>query len=243
MSSSIKSDESGRVDVVEQIKSVTYSVNHMLRRVNIISDTDNAVRVHVFGQHDVAAELEQIKYHYPNVASDLKFPRLQRSTYVNILLFNSLQKAYLRRMRLQDKLYFIHHHYAKYYVYGQVPAVLQKTDISEFMSQLYVSAPIFDDAGRLVSVVSDYYVNTNNQCVLPITGEGNGVQGTLSLDGYVYVTDPEDTLTIRTMQIVPRIDVYVVFDKKNVYVNLLYNGHTISKMQVRTQFAGNVLIL
>jgi hypothetical protein len=243
MSASIKSDESDRVNVVEQIKSVTYSVNHMVRRVNIISDQDDAVRVHVFGQHDIAPEFEDIKYHYPNVASDLKFPRLQRNTYVNILLFDSLQKAYLRRMRIQDKLYFIHHHYAKYYVYGQVPAVLQKTNISEFMSQLYVSAPIFDDAGRLVSVVSDYYVTGNNQCVLPITGEGNGMQGTLSLDGYVYVTDPDDALTIHSMQVVPRIDVYVSYDKKNVYINLMYNGHMISKLQVRTQFAGNVLIL
>ncbi|AAM95095.1 p26 [Helicoverpa armigera multiple nucleopolyhedrovirus] len=244
MSSSIKTDdESGRANVVEQMKHVTYSVNHLVRRVNIISSADRDVRVHVFGQHDVAPEFETIKYHYPNVASDWKFPRLQRNTYINVLLFNSMHKAYLRRMKLQDKLYYVHHHYAKYYVYGQVPAVLQKTDISEFMQQLYVSAPIFDDAGHLVSVVSDYYVDNNNQCVLPITGEGNGVQGTFSIDGFVYVTDPEDFLTRHIIQIVPRIDVYVTFDKKNVFINLLYNGVTLSKLRIRTQFAANVLIL
>ncbi|WBB27301.1 P26B [Mythimna sequax nucleopolyhedrovirus] len=244
MSSSNKTDdESGQANVVEEMKRVTYSVNHLVRRVNIISSGDRGVRVHVFGQHDVAPEFEGIKYHYPNVATDWKFPRLQRNTFINVLLFNSLHKPYLRRMKLQDRLYYVHHHYAKYYVYGQVPAVLQKTDVSEFMEQLYVSAPIFDDAGHLVSVVSDYYVDNNNQCVLPITGEGNGVQGTLSLDGFVYVTDPNDALTHHTLQVVPRIDVYVSYDKKNVYINLTYNGHIISKLQVRTQFAGNVLIL
>lgn len=226
--------------IVEKIKNITYSVNHVIRRVSVISVNDCNVRVHVFGQHDTAPDYEYIQYHYPGVASDVKFAKLRRNTFVNVMLFDDNRRVYLRRMRLQDRLYYTHHHYGKYYVYGQVPAVLQKTNISQFMKQLYVSAPIFDDYGKLVSVVTDYYVNNSNYCILPISGEAGGTQGTLCIDGFVYIADPEDTLSI---QIVARIDVYVAFDKKNVFINLLYNGVTISKLRIRTQFAANVLIL
>ncbi|AIZ48647.1 p26 [Agrotis segetum nucleopolyhedrovirus B] len=229
--------------LVDTVKSITYSVNHIIRRVSVLSEKNLAVRVHVFGQHDTAADLEDIKYHYPGVASDVKFGKLHRHSFVNVLLFDGNRRPYLRRMRVQDRLYYTHHHYAKYYVYGQVPAVIQKTDISEFMQHLYVSAPIFDDSGKLVSVVTDYYVNDQNQCVLPISGEAGGTQGTLCIDGFVYVTEPEDSLSYRTIQIVSRIDVYVAYDKKNVFINLLYNGVTISKLRIRTLFAANVLIL
>ncbi|AXU41686.1 P26 [Spodoptera eridania nucleopolyhedrovirus] len=228
---------------VEHIKSVTYSVNHIARRVRVLSDKDCSVRIHVFGQHDTAADFEHIKYHYPGVASDVKFAKLKKNSYINIMLFDSNHKAYLRRMRVQDRMYYTHHHYAKYYVYGQVPAVVQKTNVAEFLSQLYVSAPIFDDNGTLISVISDYYVNDDNQCIVPVSGDAGGTQGTLCLDGFVYVTDPQDKLTYHTLQILPRIDVYVTFDKKNVYVNVMYNGETISKIRIKTQFAGNVLIL
>jgi Nucleopolyhedrovirus p26 protein len=244
MSACINSVESGQVvDGAEQIKTVAYTVDHNVRRVHILTNRNKTVRIHVFGQHDTASDFENIEHHYPAVASDVKFDKLPRGSFVNVLLFDNNKRAYLRRMRLQDRLYYTHHHYAKYYVYGQVPAVLQKSNISNFMSQLYVSAPIFNDAGNLVSVVSDYYVNDRNQCVLPISGEAGGIQGTLCLDGFVYVTGPEDTLSINTVQIVTRIDIYVAYDKKNVYINLLYNGQTISKIRIRTQFAGNVLIL
>ncbi|AUV65362.1 P26 [Alphabaculovirus myunipunctae] len=254
MSTSIKVAASDGTDVANAndnlvlgriggIKNVTYTADHNMRRVRILTNRNESVHIHVFGQHDYASELEGIKYHYPGVASDVKFNRLPRNSFVSVMLFDSNKRAYLRRMRLRDRLYYTHHHYAKYYVYGQVPAVMQKTNISEFMTQLYVSAPIFNDAGDLVSVVSDYYVDDQNQCVLPISGESSGCHGTLCLDGFVYVTDSEDTLTHHTIQIVARIDVYVSFDKKNVYVNVLYNGNTISKLCIRTQFAANVLIL
>ena len=126
---------------------------------------------------------------------------------------------------------------------GQVPGVVQKNNISEFVKQLYVCAPIFDDCGKLVSVVSDYYVDKSNHCILVITGETNNTEGTLCLDGFVHVTDPEDALTYRMVQVVPRIDVYVSFDKKFVRINLVYNGQTLTQFKIRTQFAGNVLIL
>jgi hypothetical protein len=228
---------------VEHIKSVTYSVNHIARRVRVLSDKDCSVRIHVFGQHDTAADFEHIKYHYPGVASDVKFAKLKKNSYINIMLFDSNHKAYLRRMRVQDRMYYTHHHYAKYYVYGQVPAVVQKTNVAEFLSQLYVSAPIFDDNGALISVISDYYVNDDNHCIVPVSGDAGGTHGSLCLDGFVYVTDPQDKLTYHTIQIVPRIDAYVTFDKKNVYVDVIYNGETISKIRIKTQFAGNVLIL
>ncbi|QNV47888.1 p26-a [Alphabaculovirus altersperidaniae] len=229
--------------IVEQIKSVTYSVNHITRRVRIISESDRLVRIHVFGQHDTASDFEHIKYHYPGVASDVKFAKLKKNSHINIMLFDANKKAYLRRMRVQDRMYYTHHHYAKYYVYGQVPVVIQKNNLAEFMSQLYVSAPIFDDSGALISVISDYYVNDDNQCVVPVSGDAGGTHGTLCLDGFVYVTDSQDKLTYHTLQIVPRIDVYISFDKKNVYINVMYNGESISKIRIKTQFAGNVLIL
>ncbi|AAZ38260.1 P26 [Agrotis segetum nucleopolyhedrovirus A] len=228
---------------VSRVKSISYTVNHVVKRVCVLSEKNTAVRVHVFGQHDTSANFENIKYHYPGVASDIKFAKLRRNTFVNIMLFNSEKRPYLRRMRLQDQLYYSHHHYAKYYVYGQVPAVMQKTDVSKFMGQLYVSAPIFDDSGKLISVVTDYYINDKNECVVPVSGDAGGTQGMLCIDGFVYVTDPEDTISYHNIQIVPRIDVYVSFDKKNVYINLMYNGVTISKLRIRTQFAANVLIL
>ncbi|CDG72838.1 p26 (Ac136) [Spodoptera exigua multiple nucleopolyhedrovirus] len=228
---------------VEHMKSVIYSVNHVARRVYLISEKDRSVRVHVFGQHDTAPEFEHIKYQYPGVASDVKFAKLKKNSYVNIMLFDSNKKAYLRRMRVQDRMYYTHHHYGKYYVYGQVPAVVQKSNIAEFMAQLYVSAPIFDDNGALISVISDYYVNDDNHCIVPVSGDAGGTHGSLCLDGFVYVTDPQDKLTYHTIQIVPRIDAYVTFDKKNVYVDVIYNGETISKIRIKTQFAGNVLIL
>ncbi|ABM45796.1 p26 [Spodoptera frugiperda multiple nucleopolyhedrovirus] len=231
------------VSTIEYIKSITYCVNHMTRRVYVLSEKNCAVRIHVFGQHDTSADFENIKYHYPGVASDVKFLKLKRNSYVNILLFNANNKPYLRRMRIQDRMYYTHHHYAKYYVYGQVPAIMQKNNLAEFMSQLYVSAPIFDDNGTLISVVTDYYVNDENHCIVPIAGDAGGAQGTVCLDGFVYVTDPNDHLTFHTFQILPRIDVYVTFDKKNVYINVVYNGEPISKLRVKTQFAGNVLIL
>lgn len=243
MSSCINAGEYDAGGHIAGIKSVTYSVDHVIRRVFVLSEKNTTVRIHVFGQHDTGADFENFKYHYPGVASDVKFAKLQRNTFVNLLLFDKNRRPYLRRMRLQDRLYFAHHHYAKYYVYGQVPGVVQKTNIGEFMSQLYVSAPIFDDEGNLVSVVTDYHVNYNNECVLPISGEAGGAQGTLCIDGFVYVTDPNDSVTHQTIQIVARIDVYVSFDKKNVFINLMYNGVIISKLRIRTQFAANVLIL
>lgn len=226
-----------------QIKHVSLTINHAIRRINVLSHKNCTTRIHVFGQHDTASDFETIKYHYPGVASDVKFAKLKRNTFVNIMLIDSNRRPYLRRMKLQDHLYFIHHHYSKYYVYGQVPAVMQKTNISEFISQLYVCAPIFSDDGELISVLTDYHVNDDNCCVLPITGDAGGVKGTLCLDGFVYVYDPNDDLTKHVLQIVPRIDVYVTFDKKNVYINVVYNGETISKMYIRTLFAANVLII
>lgn len=229
--------------IVKHIKHVTFTINHTIRRITVLSRKDSTVRIHVFGQHDTASDYETIKYHYPGVASDVKFAKLKRNTFVNIMLIDSNHRPYLRRMKLQDHLYFMHHHYAKYYVYGQVPAVMQKTNVSEFLSQLYVCAPIFSDDGELISVVTDYYVNDDNHCVLPITGDAGGVRGSLCLDGFVYVSDPKDKLTEHVLQIVPRIDVYITFDKKNVYINVIYNGETISKMCIRTLFAANVLII
>ncbi|AIE47793.1 p26 [Peridroma alphabaculovirus] len=226
-----------------RIKSIVYTVDHAARRVHLLSDHDRPVRVHVFGQHDTAAEFETYKHHYPGVASDVKFTRLRRHSYVNVMLFDAEKRPYLRRMRIQDRLYYTHHHYGKYYVYGQVPAVMQKTNATGFVSQLYVSAPIFDDAGALVSVISDFYIDSDNNCVLPISGDAGGVQGRFCLDGFVYITDPDKCLRGIAMQTVARIDVYVAFDKKHVYVNLMYNGQVLSKIRIRTLFAANVLIL
>ena len=229
--------------VEQRIKSITYNVNHIIRRVRVLSEKNCSIRIHVFGQHDTAADFKHIKYHYPGVASDVKFAKLKKNSYVNIMLFDANKKAYLRRMRVLDRMYYTHHHYGKYYEYGLVPAVAQKNNLSEFLSQLYVSAPIFDDSGELVSVVSDYYVDDDNQCIVPISGDAGGTRGTVCLDGFVYVTDPHDAFTSRSLQIVPRIDVYVTFDKKHVFVDVVYNGETVSKIRIKTQFAGNVLIL
>jgi Nucleopolyhedrovirus p26 protein len=221
-------------DRVLIFNNITFTVCHLLKKVNILTVENEPVKIHVFGQHETNSKLEQIPYHYAGVASSVKFPKLNNCTYVNIMMFNG-EKMFLFRKKIEDYLVYVHHHYGKYYVFAQTSAIITSVEIA---NQLYINAPIFNDEGQLISVVFDYFINDDNQCILPIPGEADGTQGSFYIDGIVCVSDSLST----SYELRQYMDVHVTYTKENVYLRVVLNGKDISRIRIKTKFAGNVLI-
>ncbi|QEI03606.1 P26B [Rachiplusia nu nucleopolyhedrovirus] len=224
---------------VTQFSSVAFTANHESRRVTIMSYLNEPVKFHIFGQHDNDPDLLKLKYHYPGLASSLRLPKLALRQTVSVLVFDKNNCLKLVKAELEEKLHFAHHHYAKYYTYGLVPVILKNFD-----EALYSGSPVFDETGtQLVSVICDWYFPKNDYCVIPLCGEMSGSRGVLCLDGYVWLNELGDNFDFsNSINSKNRIDLYVSYDKKFIYLNLYYNQCIITFIRIKAKFAGNVLI-
>ena len=145
-------------------------------------------------------------------------------------------KIKLIKARLSTKLYFAHHHYAKYYVYGLVPAIVTTLDNS-LKDQLYTGAPIFNEQNQLVSFVTDCYMD--QKCVILVTGECHRISGMICLDGNVRVICNNEQLNLPPFN---NIDMHVKYDNKTIKLYLVYCNQILSHIVIHGTFAGNVLI-
>ncbi|AOL56781.1 P26b [Chrysodeixis includens nucleopolyhedrovirus] len=237
---SIQTGDIVESSVVTQFNSVAFIVNHETRRVTIMSYKNEPVKFHVFNQHDTDPELMKLQYHYPGLASSIELPKITHMRKVRLMVFDQRHRMLLAEEFLLEKLYFVHHHYAKYYVYGLVPVV-----VKNFRHNLYIGAPVFDETGKvLLSVVSDCYFSstTEENCVIPLSGELSGSRGVLCLDGHVWLNETGDDFTFDKTNVPNRIDLYISHDKKFIYLNVFYNNYIINFIRVKAKFVGNVLI-
>lgn len=226
-------------NTVTQFGNVAFIVDHVTKRVTILSYLNEPVKFHVFSQHDSDSELLKLKYHYPGLASSVALPKLTLRQKVKLLVFDKDKNLKLVSAELEEKLFFAHHHYAKYYNYGLVPVI-----IKNFEESLYSGAPVFDRTGKaLLSVVCDCYYPNENYCVVPLCGETSGSRGVISLDGHVWLSETGDNFDFsNSIKVKDRIDLYVSYDDRFVYLNLFYNNHIVTYIRIRGKFAGNVLI-
>ncbi|AHH82641.1 P26 [Buzura suppressaria nucleopolyhedrovirus] len=226
------------------INNVMLKVDFNLKRAYCESYKNKHLAVHVYGQHDYLSETSTF-YQYPGIACNIKLPKLNSTSIVKLIEFKSNDSYKIITKRLDKKLYYVHHHYAKYYVYGLVPGVVLKNDdlckLNVF--NCYIGSPVFDKNDRLVSFVTDYYyMNENNIGIMPITGESYRMQGMFCLDGAVRVFD---TLSFEPAAIAaePTINIIVGYNKKHVKIAVVYNGSVVSELLIACQYAGNILIL
>jgi Nucleopolyhedrovirus p26 protein len=223
--------------------SLVFSADHAARRVHLHALHDVPIHVHVFGQHDDAPHLLPL-IQYPGVASGVPFPPLTHRQKLTALMIDKERRLQLKAHTIDDHLYFAHHHYANRYVYGQLPALVFSTSRTDTVcAQLYVGAPIFDENGRIVSVVTDHTFDDAGRCVVPLPGQTvRGCNGFVYLDGRVWFTHSEDTLCYESIQNVARIDVYVTNNATGVIVEVIYRGQVLNRVEILGRFAGNVLI-
>ncbi len=236
------SSEAGEIvssNTVTQFSSVAFTVNHQNRIISIMSYQNEPARFHVFGQHDTDLEPLKLQYHYPGLASSIPLPKLTFKQTVKILVFDKDKRLRLVKAELEEKLFFAHHHYSKYYTYGLVPVVMKNFDETP-----YTGSPVFDDKEEiLVSIICDWYFPRNDYCVIPLCGELSGSRGVLCLDGHVWLSEAGDSFDFsNSLNNKDRIDLYVSYDTKYIYLNLIYNNCIITFIRVKAKFAGNVLI-
>jgi hypothetical protein len=223
---------------VTRFESIEFTVDHEARLVKILSYKNSGVRIHVFNQHDTDAHLMELNYHYPGLACSIPLPKISNMKKVRLMVFDDEHRLHLVEEKLHEKLFFTHHHYAKYYLYGLVPIVMKN-----FKQNLYIGAPVFDVTNKvMLSVVCDCYFPRNDYCVIPITGEMSGTSGIMCLDGNVWLSEVGDNFDYSNTDVMNRIDIYVSFDKKYVYINQIYNNSILNCVRVKSKFVGNVLI-
>ncbi|AWW14419.1 p26 [Hyposidra talaca nucleopolyhedrovirus] len=227
------------------INNVVFKVNFDLKRVYCELYNNESLAVHVYGQHDYLFESSAL-YQYPGIACNIKLPKLNSASTIQLIEFQGNDTYKMVTKRLDNKLYYVHHHYAKYYVYGQVPGVVLTDSDSPKLNAFncYIGSPIFDDRNRLVSFVTDYYFPNENgiTAVMPITGESYRMQGVFCLDGGVRVFD---TLSLNTTTVAaePTINILVGHNGKHVKIAVVYNGSVVSELLITCKYAGNVLIV
>ncbi|AKN80643.1 P26-2 [Perigonia lusca single nucleopolyhedrovirus] len=228
-----------------KVRDCVFCVDYNFRRIQTISYKDKPVTNHVFIQHNSDPGLQQY-HHYPNLATTLSLPKLHTESLVEVIMVNyngsgDDKTIMLNEIKLSKRLYFVHHHYGKYYRYGQVPAIVLPAE-NKNRSTLFVGAPIFQN-DNIVSFITDCYLNTEQSVyIMPVTGPSYRVDGVLTIDGIVRVIKKEDYTTIK-LPTVSRIDVHVVYDKKTVTINTVYEGVILSFMLITAVFAGNLLII
>lgn len=113
-------------------------------------------------------------------------------------------------------------------------------ELSTEAVKYFVGAPVFDGNNRLVSFITDTFINeTNKEVILPITCETYRVQGMFSLDGSIKLYD---YLTEIDMSHNENINIHVKYDKKHVSIYVVYKSKIISFVHLHSVFAGNLLI-
>ncbi|ADB84401.1 p26-b [Apocheima cinerarium nucleopolyhedrovirus] len=218
------------------VKNVLIKVDFELKRVFCVEHNGRPLVAHVYGSHDMQPEL-QCLYQYPSLATSMKLPKTNAENVVQLIEFNKNKKFKLVKAKLDTKLYYVHHHYGKYYMYGQVPAVVT------FDSKLYnsfIGSPIFDEQDNVISFVTDCYMDDIGQRILPVTGESYRLHGMICLNGTIRIYGEDDVVqdVFDT-----NININIIYKKKTVEVYVMYNGETISYVKIKSKFAGNVLIV
>jgi hypothetical protein len=225
--------------IITKVYSVVFSVNHLTQQAQVLTYKNKPVTFHLFGQHMGSSVDLDDKFQYPGLASSIQLPVLNRYKPLKMVMFDENDQLVVEEVNMEEKMYFAHHHYEQYYVYGQVPVVL-KSNMRNKNLKVYIGSPIFNHKNALVSVVSDIYLDDRNDHILPVSGQAGGVQGTFCLDGSVWLTHSEDT--IGSFPKFSTLDLHVCHDDKNIYLYLVYEGRVLSWIKIKGRFAGNVLI-
>lgn len=234
------------VDSEFEIFSMTCRVDHNLRRIYPVRYKNIKLSVHVFVSRTNDPSLASL-YQYPGLACNIKLPKIAAGTKIQYIAFDNKKQLKIIKSKLDTKMYFSFHHYAKYFVFGQVPAFKRSIDGScdgddlQF-NDIYAGGPIFDHKNRLISFVTNCFIDEPNICLFPVTSDSYRTQGMLCLDGDVYIFDSQDTLNCNLLFPRNKVDIYLLYNNKNVFINVIYNGREITSIQIKTLFAGNVLI-
>ncbi|QWO71605.1 p26 [Orgyia pseudotsugata single capsid nuclopolyhedrovirus] len=226
-------------------RGLSFRVDFAAHRIYCDRYNDSDLVVHVFGQHDNDPKLQSCNQ-YPGLACSIKLPKINAKTKINFVCFDANKKLCLSEARVDTKLYFAHHHYGKYYVYGQVPAVIEFEP--RRASDLFVGAPIFDSRDRLVSFVTNCYFCDNGgdgssqqkMLIVPVTGESYRMQGMFCLNGGVRLYGEKEIIDAGVRS---GININVKHTKKRVDMFVVYNGEIISRLTLKCKFAGNLLIV
>ncbi|ABF47403.1 P26 [Clanis bilineata nucleopolyhedrovirus] len=217
------------------VNHAVFAVDHNFKRVHMISYKDEAVTTNVFLGYDITPSYESLN-HYPNLVTSLTLPKLKPKALLKIPLLDDNRRLKMVNVKLSSQLYFAHHHYAKYYVYGLIPAVVLSLN-SSIKNHLYTGMPIFNSKNQLVSFVTDCHIE--KKCVVLVTGETHRVGGMFCIDGCVRLLVNEEILHLPPFDC---IDVHVRYTKKKVRIYLVYNNQVLSNVDINALFAGNVLI-
>jgi Nucleopolyhedrovirus p26 protein len=218
------------------VKNVLMKVDFELKRVFCVEHNGQPLVAHVYGPHDTQPELQSL-FQYPSLATSMKLPKINSESVVQMIEFKKNKKIKFVKAKLDTKLYYVHHHYGKYYMYGQVPAIVT------FDAKLYnsfIGSPIFDEQYNLVSFVTDCYMNEMGQRIFPVTGESYRLHGMICLNGTVRIYNEKDFVQ---NVLDANININIIYKRKTVEVYVIYNGDTISYVKIRSKFAGNVLIV
>ncbi|QYC92709.1 P26-2 [Trabala vishnou gigantina nucleopolyhedrovirus] len=125
-------------------------------------------------------------YRYPCVTCNVKLPKIRAGASVKFVEFDLNKKLKFKIVNLDTKLYFVHHRDGNQYVYGQVPAVSSsRSDKNRVCA--FVGSPVFDSENKLISFVTDYYLEDKNLQIVPVASESYRLQGTFAVNGRVKI--------------------------------------------------------
>ncbi|AGR56812.1 p26-b [Hemileuca sp. nucleopolyhedrovirus] len=219
------------------VNNVQFKVNFILQRVYCERYNGKKMFVHIFGDYNAHLKLESL-FQYPGLATNVKLPKLNSNETVKLVTFDPIERHIkFVECRLDTKLYFAHHRYGKYYVYGQVPVVVK--DRCDHID-IFTGAPIFDADDNLVSFMTDSFINNDNVQLIPVSGKSYRLQGMFCIDGVIRLYDENEI--VRPI-VSDHIDINVQYTKKYVEIQLIYKGNILSQLKIQCKFAGNVLIM
>ncbi|AIU41295.1 p26-2 [Sucra jujuba nucleopolyhedrovirus] len=236
-----------------QVNSVSMNVNFETKMVYCDMYEGDALTVHLMAQPNISSTDVKLLHQYPGVACSTKLRRLNAGDKVKLLKFTANETFSLITTRLDRHLYFVHHRHGNLYMYGQVPAVVENQtkrknvhaeNCTTVQQHYYVGSPIFDQNNRLVSFVTDIYMDDRGISILPVTGKSR-LQGRFCVTGHIRIFNDMCLTTCLNPVIQDQIyiNIVVCYDNKQVKVMVIYNKTIVSEIHMCTKFAANVLIL
>ncbi|QHB21724.1 P26-2 [Artaxa digramma nucleopolyhedrovirus] len=239
------------------VNDMLMEVDFNFRRVRCVKYKNCPIFVQV---HNVQSSLNEtdclppVVHQYPNLSCSLKLPKTNANTLVKFVHFNEKNKTIrLESVKLDSSLYYTHHRKNNIYLFGLVPAAVYNYDkLNSLTKSVFIGSPIFDSNNKLLSFVTDHYLDVNSEKsdvvpkeILPVVGESYRLQSFFCLTGQVRIYNETDEVARNVVGIneSSKIDINVVVCKNQVEVFIVYEGNTISYVKVKCKFAGSLLIV
>ncbi|QUJ09251.1 P26-2 protein [Gynaephora ruoergensis nucleopolyhedrovirus] len=230
-----------------KIHSSSEAVNHAEDKKMVTANVPQEERSSEINVDDDAAH-----HHYPGMTCSLKLPKVNAGTTVKVVRFNDKNKTVrVESVRLDSCLYYAHHRRGNVYVLGLVPAIVMTYDktANSAAESIFLGSPVFNADNRLISFITDHYLDSKTKNdetiikeILPVSGESYRLQSAFSLTGKVRIYYEND-LANRKLSPSLSIDIDVIVRRNQVEVFVIYNKKTISYLKIKCKYAGNVLVV